>query len=254
LNERDKHEEAIVELKKSIDLGAGAYDLFAYYADSHEKLGHTGDAIEWSYKALSVAPSLVDVRARLAGLLLKTHRPYEALSLLQAYDSQLEAKGMRPYFAAQRISIETAIDKAEPEKNEERMALRLPMFAGHFFAPVTLGSGKPKPFMVDTGASLTSLSEALLRDSKAVYRVVDPKIQMTVADGRKVEAKAVVVESIKVGPFELKNVPAVVCTDCVSLLGQASLSKFDMQSVRAQGVDFLLLAHRGTPQLQTPSN
>lgn len=254
LNERDKHEEAIVQLKKSIDLGAGAYDLFAYYADSHEKLGHTGDAIEWSYKALSVAPSLVDVRARLAGLLLKTHRPYEALSLLQAYDSQLEAKGMRPYFAAQRISIETAIDKAEPEKNEERMALRLPMFAGHFFAPVTLGSGKPKPFMVDTGASLTSLSEALLRDSKAVYRVVDPKTQMTVADGRKVEAKAVVVESIKVGPFELKNVPAVVCTDCVSLLGQASLSKFDMQSVRAQGVDFLLLAHRGTPQLQTPSN
>jgi len=161
---------------------------------------------------------------------------------------------MRPYFAAQRISIETAIDKAEPEKNEERMALRLPMFAGHFFAPVTLGPGKPKPFMVDTGASLTSLSEALLRDSKAVYRVVDPKIQMTVADGRKVEAKAVVVESIKVGPFELKNVPAVVCTDCVSLLGQASLSKFDMQSVRAQGVDFLLLAHRGTPQPQAPSN
>ena len=254
LNERDKHEEAIVQLKKSIDLGAGAYDLFAYYADSHEKLGHTGDAIEWSYKALSVAPSLVDVRGRLAGLLLKTHRPYEALSLLQAYDSQLEAKGMRPYFAAQRISIETAIDKAEPEKNEERMALRLPMFAGHFFAPVTLGPGKPKPFMVDTGASLTSLSEALLRDSKAVYRVVDPKIQMTVADGRKVEAKAVVVESIKVGPFELKNVPAVVCTDCVSLLGQASLSKFDMQSIRAQGVDFLLLAHRGTPQPQAPSN
>lgn len=172
-----------------MDLGAGAYDLFAYYADSHEKLGHTGDAIEWSYKALSVAPSLVDVRGRLASLLLKTHRPYEALSLLQAYDSQLEAKGMRPYFAAQRISIETAIDKAEPEKNEERMALRLPMYAGHFFAPVTLGSGKPKPFMVDTGASLTSLSEAMLRDSKAVYRVVDPKVLMTVADGRKVAAK-----------------------------------------------------------------
>lgn len=254
LNQRDKHEEAIVQLKKSMDLGAGAYDLFAYYADSHEKLGHTSDAIEWSYKALSVAPSLVDVRGRLASLLLKTHRPYEALSLLQAYDSQLEAKGMRPYFVAQRISIETAIDKAEPEKNEERMALRLPIYAGHFFAPVTLGSSKPKPFMVDTGASLTSLSEAMLRDSKAAYRVVDPKVQMTVADGRKVAAKGVVVESMKVGPFELKNVPALVCTDCVSLLGQASLTKFDMQSVRAQGVDFLLLAQRGTAAPQPPSN
>ena len=41
-----------------------------------------------------------------------------------------------------------------------------------------------------------------------------------------------------------KNVPAVACADCISLLGQASLTKFDMQSVRAQGVDFLLLAPR----------
>jgi clan AA aspartic protease (TIGR02281 family) len=254
LNHRDKHEEAIVQLKKSMDLGAGAYDLFAYYADSHEKLGHTGDAIEWSYKTLSVAPSLVEVRGRLASLLLKIHRPYEALSLLQAYDSQLEAKGMRPYFVAQRISIETAIDKAEPEKNDERLALRLPMYAGHFFAPVTLGPGKPKPFMVDTGASLTSLGEGLLRDSGAAYRVVDPKIQMTVADGRKLAAKAVIVESMKVGPFELKNVPAVVCNDCVSLLGQASLTKFDMQSVRAQGVDFLLLVQRDTLPQQPPGS
>lgn len=59
---------------------------------------------------------------------------------------------------------------------------------------------------------------------------------------------------MKVGPFELKNVPAVVCADCVSLLGQASLTKFDMQSVRAQGVDFLLLAQRGTVPPQPPSN
>ena len=64
-----------------------------YYADSHEKLGHSGDSIEWSYKALSVAPSLVDVRGRLASLLLKANRPYGALSLLQNYDNQLEAKG-----------------------------------------------------------------------------------------------------------------------------------------------------------------
>jgi predicted aspartyl protease len=254
LNLRDKHEEAIVHLKKSLELGAGAYDLFAFYADSHEKLGHTDQAIEWSYKALSVAPSLVDVRGKLARLLLKTDRPYEALSLLQAYDSQLEAKGVRPYFVAQRISIETAIDQGSTSRDAERMALRLPMYAGHFFAPVTLGSGKPKPFMVDTGASLTSLSEAMLRDSKAVYRVVDPKVQMTVADGRKVAAKGVMIESMKVGFFELKNVPAVVCADCVSLLGQASLSKFDMQSVRAQSVDFLLLAQRGTAPPQPASS
>ncbi|VTU42703.1 MULTISPECIES: GYF domain-containing protein [unclassified Variovorax] len=245
LNLRDKHEEAIVHLRRSLDLGEGAYDLFAFYADSHEKLGHTGDAIEWSYKALSVAPSLVDVRGRLASLLLKSKRPYEALSLLQAYDNQLEAKGVRPYFVAQRISIETAIDQAEPEKTLERAALRLPAFSGHFFAPVTLGSSKPRAFMVDTGASRTSLSDAMLRDTKVVYRVTEPQVKMRTADGRVVLARGIVIESMKVGPFELKNVPAIACVDCASLLGQASLAHFDMQSARAQGVEFLLLARRG---------
>lgn len=245
LNLRDKHEEALVHLKRSLDLGAGAYDLFAFYADSHDKLGHTGDAIEWSYKALSVAPSLVDVRGHLASLLLKTNRPYEALSLLQAYDNQLEAKGGRPYFVAQRISIETAIEQAEPEKNVERTALRLPAFSGHFFAPVTLGSSKPRAFMVDTGASRTSLSDTMLRETKAVYRVTEPQVNMRTADGRVALARGIVIESMRVGPFEFKNVPAIACADCASLLGQASLAHFDMQSVRAQGVEFMLLARRG---------
>lgn len=247
LNLRGKHEEAIAQFKRSQEEGVGSYDLFAYMADSHEKLGQTADAIEWSYKALSVVPTLVDVRGKLARLLVKSERPYEALSLLQGYDSQLEARGLQPYFAAQRISIETSLDQAAGDKASEQSALRLPAYSGHFFAPVTLGTAKPKPFMVDTGATLTSVSEAVLRDSKASYRVLDPKTQMRTADGRKVLAKTVMVDVLRVGPFEVKNVPAVVCPDCVPLLGQATLSKFDMQSVRAQGVDFLLLAPRGAP-------
>ncbi|WCM93858.1 GYF domain-containing protein [Acidovorax sp. NCPPB 2350] len=245
LNQRGKHDEAIVQFKRSIELGAGAYDLFAYYADSHDKLGHTGDAIEWAYKTLSVAPGLVDVRGRLAGLLIKAHRPYEALSLLQAYDSQTQTRGGQPYFTAQRISIETAIDQIEPGKAVERVALRLPVYAGHFFAPVTLGSGKPLPFMVDTGASVTTLSDTLLRESKAAYRVTEPQVRMRTADGRTSLAKGILIESMKIGPFELTNVPALACADCASLLGQASLTNFDMQSARTQGVEFLLLARRG---------
>lgn len=244
LNQRGKHAEAIVQFKRSLELGAGTYDLFSYLADSHEKLGHTQEAIEWSYKALSVVPTLVDVRRQLAGLLVRSQRPYEALSLLQGYDSQLEARGQQAYFVAQRISIETSIDQAAGEKTGERAALRLPVYGGHFFAPVSIGNDKPRPFMVDTGASLTSMSESLLRDSKAAYKVLDPAVRMTTADGRKVVAKSIMLDAMKVGPFELKNVPAITCADCVSLLGQASLSKFDMQSVRAQGVDFLLLAQR----------
>lgn len=246
LNERGKHDEAIAQLKRSQELGAGTYDLFAYLADSHEKLGNTGEAIEWSYKALSVVPTLIDVRGKLARLLVRAERPYEALSLLQSYDYQLEARGLKPYFVAQRISIETQLDQTTSGKATEKMALRLPTYAGHFFVPVTLGTAKPKPFMVDTGASMTSLSESMLHESVAKYRVVDSQVQMRTADGRKIVAKGILIDSLKIGPFELRNVPAAVCADCASLLGQASLSKFDMQSTRIQGVEFLLLSPRDT--------
>lgn len=244
LNQRGRHDEAIAEFKRALDLGAGTYDLFSYLADSQEKAGHLPEAIEWSYKALSVVPNLVDVRRKLAGLLVRSHRPYEALSMLQGYDSQLEARGQQPYFLAQRISIESGLVQPTDDAAGERAALRLPVFGGHFFAPVSLGPGKPKAFMVDTGASLTTMKESLLKDSMATYKVLDPAVRMTTADGRKVVAKAVMLDALKIGPFELKNVPVVVCPECGSLLGQASLSHFDMRSVRTQGVDFLLLAPR----------
>ena len=247
LNQRGNYEEAAIHLKHSLDLGTGTYDLFAFYADSQAKLGHTDEAIEWSYKALSVVPNLVDVRGSLASLLLKQKRPYEALSLLLSYDSQLEAKGRPAYFVGQRIAIETVIDQDHGDRLLERTALRLPAYGGHFYAPVGIGSNKPKPFMVDTGASVTSFSETMLRESAAIYRVTQPQVRMTTADGRKIMAQGILLESLKVGPFELKNTPAVVCANCVALLGQASLANFDMQSSRIQGVDFLQLSRRATP-------
>lgn len=246
LNQQDKHAEAVTEFAKAVSLGEGAYDLFAYYADSLAKLGRTDEAIAWSYKALSVVPTLVDVRSKLAKLLMGAGRHYEALSVLQAFDSQRVSRGQPPYFAAQRIAIETVIDTGGLSvAPAEQDALRLPAFGGHFFAPVTLGTAKPAPFMVDTGASRTTMSEAALRDSKASFKVVATNVQIQTADGRKVPAQAVLIESMKLGRFELRNVSAITCKDCAALLGQATLSQFDMQSSRVQGVEFLTLASRG---------
>jgi len=244
LNLRDKHPEAVEQFKKALSLGEGAYDLFAYYADSLTKLGQTDQAIEWSYKSLATLPSLVDVRGKLAKLLVGAHRPYEALALLQSYDSQLEARGLPAYFSGQRITIETAIEQDSTSTSTERLALRLPAFSGHYFAPVTIGRSKPKAFMVDTGATKTMISESFLRESNVPYRVTQPDVQIFTADGRKISAKAITIESIAVGRFRLKNVLAVACQECLPLLGQSTLSEFDMQSSKAGGVEFLVLTQR----------
>ncbi|ROZ72488.1 retropepsin-like aspartic protease [Ramlibacter sp. WS9] len=240
-SKRDDHTGAIQQFEKAIATGSGAYDLFAYYAVSLASVGRTDEAIEWNYAALAAVPKLVDVRGALARLLVSKSRPYEALALLQAFDSRLEATGGSAYFTAQR----TAIEKGITEVGAAKDPLRLAAYGGHFFAPVSVGPARPAAFMVDTGATLTALSQEMLRASNVEYRLLDSDARMITADGRRVPAQVVMLDAIRVGPHELRNVKALVCKECAPLLGASALSRFDMQSSKVRGLEFLSLAPRG---------
>ena len=248
MNQRDDHAHAVVEFKHAIDAGEGAYDLFGWYADSLANLGRNDEAIDWSYKSLSIVPQLVDVRGKLARLLVAQHRPYEALSVLESFDATQESNGRQGYFEGQRIAIESGLADASPAapgQGPEAKALRLPVMGSHFYAPVALGGGKPGAFVVDTGASVTTITPELLRESKVDYRVLQPVVTMTTADGRHVSAQGISISSLAVGPYVLHDVSAVLCTHCVALLGQSALAHFDLRSSRTQGVEFLTLTPRG---------
>lgn len=244
LARREKFSEAIPQFERAIDLGEGAYDLFATYATSLERVGRIDAAIDWDYKALAVVPSLVDVRGDLAKLLVLKKRHHEALALLASFDAQLAVKGHGPYFEAQRIAIEAALERAGGAGGSESAALRLPSYEGHFFAPVTLGDARPRAFMVDTGATHTALSEALLAESKLPHKLLRAGVTLRTADGRSVQARLVSVARLAVGPFELSDVQVVVCPRCEMLLGQSTLARFDLTSRRQQGVEFLALSRR----------
>ena len=245
---RDDHAHAAVEFKRAIDSGEGTYDLFAWYADSLASLGRNDEAIAWSYRSLSVVPNLVDVRGKLAKLLMAQGRRYEALSLLESFDADALAKGHQGYFEGQRIAIESALattGSPAPAGEDEATSLRLPVMGGHFFAPVALGTGRPSAFVVDTGASVTTVTPDMLDAAKADYRVVQPVVTLTTADGRTMKAQGITITAMTVGPFVLHDVAAVRCLHCVALLGQSSLSHFDLKSSRVQGVEFLTMTPRG---------
>ncbi len=248
MSHRDDDAHAVVEFKRAIDGGEGAYDLFAWYADSLARVGRTDEAIAWSYRSLSLVPNLVDVRGKLARLLVAQGRPYEALSLLGSFDADALARGRAGYFEGQRMAIESALGAAVPAAGSAsgaRASLRLPAMDGHFYAPVTLGDGRAKAFLVDTGATATTVTPELLDDAKAAYRVLQPVVTLTTADGRRVSAQGISISTLSIGPYVLHDVPAVRCAHCISLLGQSSLSRFDLRSSRTQGVEFLTLTPRG---------
>ena len=245
MNERDDPAHAALEFKQAIDLGEGTYDLFAWYGDSLSSLARNDEAIAWYYRSLAIVPNLVDVRGKLAKLLMTSGRRFEALSLLESYDAVAASEGRSGYFEGQRITIETSLSGAAPAPaSEEARSLRLPVMGGHFFAPVALGGGRPIAFVVDTGATVTTVTPEMLDAAKADYRVTQPVVTLTTADGRTVRAQGITIATLSVGPYVLHDVPAVKCLHCVALLGQSSLSHFDLQSARTQGVEFLTLTPR----------
>jgi len=243
-NWTDKPEASIVQAEKAIEMGQGTYDLFAAYAESLEKVGRIDESIDWSYKTLAIMPTLANVRGDLARMLVTKKREYEALALLASFDATLEEKGHGRYFEGQRIAIESLIERQGQTLASAQKNLRLSKTGDNFYAPVKVGDARATAFVVDTGAAKTTLSEAMLASSKVSYKVQQPNVAIWLADGRRVSARLVVLDAIKVGPFELRKVSAIVCPTCVPLLGQGSLSQFNMASAKKEGVEFMTLEPR----------
>ena len=240
LHNEDKDEAAVEQFKKAINLGEGAYDLFGMYADSLARLGRNEEAIDWSYKTLKLVPSLVDVRGKLAQLLVQEKRPYEALAVLAAFDGYLEKKGQQAYFTGQRIAIESTV-KETPRPAGEVAQLRLAKLENQYFAPVSVGESGTRAFLIDTGATDVVLSDEFLLSSKAKYTLVRANAKARLADGRVIYAKQVIIDHLHVGAFELDDVKAMACGSCELLLGQTALSQFDMHTTQVNGVDVLSL-------------
>lgn len=245
---------AVRQFETAIAQGEGTYDLFAAYADSLENVGRTEAAIDWSYKALQLVPSLVDVRGNLAKLLVHQKKYYEALALLAEFDQRLEAEGHLPYFKGQRIAIESTTPRHDSASDGRQPApLRMVEYNGHFFAPVRIGEAPVAAFVVNTGASTVTLDDDFLVASKAKYTIARIHAPVKIADGSIVDAKLVAIDHMEIGDFELDDVPAVVCGTCALLLGENALSQFDMAATKIQGVNALTLHPRPVTSNTTPT-
>lgn len=241
LTSQGKHAEAITLYQKLINEGEGAYDLFAYYARSLDAVGRDDDAITWNYRTLSIVPELVDVRGELAKLLIKRGRPYEALSLLTSFDSQLEIKGKHPYFAAKRIAITSTLPAPQENTTITHKTVKI---GGHHYSVVIGEHGESLSFLIDTGASHTTMSPQALKIFSAAIPSDAKRIILQTADNRKIIGQEFILPTLQVGPYSLKNIKVVVCETCEPLLGQSTLERFDLATSNVGGVDYLTLKLR----------
>jgi len=101
---------------------------------------------------------------------------------------------------------------------------------GHFYADAEV-NGSTIEFMVDTGATVVSLSRA---DAERVGITVDPGLFEVVAEGASgpVMGIPVVLREVSLGDHRVADVPALVLADSrQSLLGQNVIGQFQSVSI-----------------------
>jgi aspartyl protease family protein len=95
---------------------------------------------------------------------------------------------------------------------------------------VTLNGTLTRSLVLDTGASLIALPAELAEQLKIVPGPADPTLHMTLADGRIVEAKLMILKSVRVGQFTAKDVECAVMPKTLvaaeALLGGSFLQNF----------------------------
>lgn len=75
---------------------------------------------------------------------------------------------------------------------------------------VVFANGVHRRMMWDSGASSVSLSAPAAQAGGIRIAKDDPTVSIVTAEGRTVKARAVIAESLRVGPFTVRNVPCVV--------------------------------------------
>ncbi|QGP78426.1 retropepsin-like aspartic protease family protein [Sphingobium sp. CAP-1] len=115
---------------------------------------------------------------------------------------------------------------ALPRARAEGETLRIPVARdGHYWVEGTI-NGTPARFLIDSGATITALSQSTARAAGLNYDVGAPGVILSTANG-KVEAKQSTISTLAIGPIRASDLPVVVSPAFgeVNVIGMNMLSR-----------------------------
>jgi len=147
-----------------------------------------------------------------------------------------ETEAIRQGWADDKIKAQQRAREAELEREREPKQVNVDSSSGHVKVITTLNNKVKANLVLDTGASLILLSEKVADGLGVKNDKSATPVELIMADGRRVEAKMVVLESVKVQDAEARGVEAAVLTGKNSvaipedgLLGMSFLKKFNFK-------------------------
>ena len=127
-----------------------------------------------------------------------------------------------------------------PEQVVEGGETRVPMGRdGHFWIDATV-NGQPQRFLVDTGATLTAISESTAIESRVPQKAIRQSLPMRTANGA-IRAELATIDELRIGNIVARDLDAVVAPGLgeTNVIGMNLLSR--LASWRVEGGTLILV-------------
>jgi aspartyl protease family protein len=185
----------------------------------------------------------------------QAHQTWENLadnpSVMDAVDIAAKKTGQK--LAIKPSSLLVLADRQLKKYEEAVIAEAIPLDnrGGSFFINVVINGKPAERMIVDSGATAIVISSELAERLDIEPKSSDPDILVGLADGRRILAKAVVIDSVRVGKFTAENVECIVLGEQAvgvkPLLGMSFLGKFKFELDAAQSELKLVKVESGEP-------
>jgi clan AA aspartic protease (TIGR02281 family) len=154
-----------------------------------------------------------------------------------ASSSPEEAAAIRKEWAEEKIRAQVRAREAELRREYEPKQINMDKQSGHVVVTTLLNNKVKANLVLDTGASLILLSRKVAVNLGAgVNGKGGTPIELIMADGRRENAKMIILDSVKVQDSEVRDVEAAILPDKESadmsedgLLGMSFLKKFNFK-------------------------
>jgi len=145
-----------------------------------------------------------------------------------------EAAAIRAKWEKQKINNQERMRRQSREEEAKPRRIDFSADSHSIILPVTLNKKAEARLVLDTGATLVVLNKGIAEELNLKTGPASPEVKLTLADGRQVNAKFVVLESVKVENSEARDVEAAVMLEEVrdasfgdGLLGMSFLKHFN---------------------------
>lgn len=248
---------AAYHLATSVDIDPTYYDAHRYLAVIYERQLALEDAIYAWRKAMELAPSRdkrVECAHALARNLERVGRKFEAAEVLYGlvpWTTEEDRVRIRQRIARLRDEADAGEPLLAAEAVEVRFRPRGPVI------PVRglLNDRIPASFIVDTGATFTTITSKLAEDIGIEDLETRTQVQFRTANGEVTSAALVQVRSLQIADAYVEDLTVAVCDSCSDglidgLLGLNFLQRF---SVEIDGTSGRLVLRRPPKPARSPA-